>query len=126
MQVLIERRDLAVTLRIIDEILFTLTRLEAWRRHGIKRSDQLRDYVRRYGVEEFSDAISDVENLVERLGIAVLEDRGSLSEILETMRRCSLMPGDALIAVTAKHFGVDTILTFDEDFRRIPWLKVIP
>jgi len=42
------------------------------------------------------------------------------------MRSYNLLPGDALIAVTARHYGIDTILTFDEDFKRIPWLKVIP
>ena len=26
----------------------------------------------------------------------------------------------------SKHYGIDTILTFDEDFKRIPWLKVVP
>lgn len=31
-----------------------------------------------------------------------------------------------MIAVTAKHYGIDTILTFNEDFKQIPWLKVIP
>jgi len=30
-QILIESKDLAVTLRIVDEIIFTLIRLEAWR-----------------------------------------------------------------------------------------------
>ena len=42
------------------------------------------------------------------------------------MRNYNLLPGDALIAITARHYGIDTILTFDEDFKKIPWLKVIP
>jgi len=42
------------------------------------------------------------------------------------MRSWDLLPGDALIAITARHYGIDTILTFDEDFKRVPWLKVIP
>lgn len=37
-----------------------------------------------------------------------------------------LLPGDAIIALTCKHHGIDTILTFDEDFKRVPWLKVVP
>ena len=125
-QVLIERKDLAVTLRIVDEIIFTLIRLEAWRRLGLRKLDELRDYVRRHGLEMFSDAINDVEELIDKLGILVLEDKGSIKELVETMRRYNLLPGDALIAITAKHYGIDTILTFDEDFKRIPWLKVIP
>jgi len=74
-QVLIERKDLAVTLRIVDEIIFTLIRLEAWRRLGLRKLDELRDYVRRHGLEIFSDAINDVEELIDKLGILVLEEK---------------------------------------------------
>jgi len=125
-QILVESKDLAITLRIVDEIIFTLIRLEAWRRHGLRKLDELRDYIRRHGLEAFSDAINDVEEFIDRLGILVLEDRGSIKELIETMRRYSLLPGDALIAITARRYGIDTILTFDEDFKRVPWLKVIP
>jgi len=125
-QVLAEREDFAVTLRIIDEIIFTLIRLEALRRHGIRRLDQLRSYIRRHGIGEFSDALRDVEELVEELGILVLEDKGGLQELLETMARYSLLPGDALIAITAQRYGINEILSFDEDFKRVPWLRVLP
>ncbi len=124
--VLVEREDLAVTLRIVDEVVFTLIRLEAWRRLGIRKLDQLRDHIRKYGLKEFNDVINDVEEMIDKLGIIVLDDKGGLTELLDTMRKYSLLPGDALIAVTARHYGIDTILTFDEDFKRVPWLKVIP
>ncbi len=125
-QILLDREDLAVTLRIIDEVIFTIIRLEAWRKLGIRKLDQLRDYIRELGLEEFNEAIDDVEEFIDKLGIIVLEDKGSHRELLETIRRYNLLPGDALIAVTAKHHGINTIITFDEDFKRIPWLKVIP
>jgi predicted nucleic acid-binding protein len=47
-------------------------------------------------------------------------------EIFRFMKEYGLMPADALIAVTCKHYSIDTIATLDEDFKRIPWLKVIP
>ena len=125
-QILVEREDLAVTLRIVDEVIFTLIRLEAWRKLGVRKLDQLRDHIRRHGLERLNDAINDVEELMNKLGILVLEDKGNLKELLETMRKYSLLPGDALIAVTAKHYGIDTIFTFDEGFKRVPWLKVVP
>ena len=70
-------------------------------------------------LEEFNDAINDVEAMVNKLGVLVLEDKGDFEELLETMRRYNILPGDALIAVTAKHYGVDTVLSFDEDFKRV-------
>ncbi|ADM27626.1 nucleic acid binding protein [Ignisphaera aggregans DSM 17230] len=36
-QIIISIKDLAVTLRIIDEVEFTSIRLKGWRRYGIKR-----------------------------------------------------------------------------------------
>ncbi len=44
----------------------------------------------------------------------------------EIIRNHGLLPNDSLIAATCKHYGISTIATFDEDFRRVPWLKVIP
>ena len=125
-QILVEEKDFAVSLRIIDEVIFTLIRLDALRRLDIRRLDQLREYTRKYGVKEFTNAMNDVEEFIEELGIIVLEDKGSLGELLEIMRSYSLLPGDALIAITARHYGIGTILTFDKDFKRIPWLRVIP
>ncbi len=40
-KILTKREDLAVTLRIVDEVIFTLIRLEALRRLGIRRLDRL-------------------------------------------------------------------------------------
>ena len=125
-RILIERKDFAVSLRVIDEVIFTLIRLDALRRVNIRRLDQLREYIRKHGIEEFANAMNDVEGLIEELGIVVLEDKGSLGELLEVMRSYNFLPGDALIAITARHYGIDAILTFDEDFKRVPWLKVIP
>lgn len=61
-----------------------------------------------------------------KLDIMVLKDTTSLEQLLDTMIRYNLTPSDAIIALTCKHYGIDTILTFDEDFKRVPWLKVIP
>ena len=47
-------------------------------------------------------------------------------ELYEVLTEFRLLPSDAIVALTCKHYGIDTILTFDGDFKRIPWLKVIP
>ena len=66
-KVLAEREGLAVTLGIVNEVVFTLIRLDALRRFGVRKLDQLRDHIRRYGIEGFADAINDVEELIEGL-----------------------------------------------------------
>ena len=45
---------------------------------------------------------------------------------LDIMRQYGLLPNDAIIAATCKHYNIDTMITFDEDFKRLPWIKVIP
>ncbi len=47
-------------------------------------------------------------------------------ELREAAERFHLLPADAVIALTCRHYGIDIILTFDEDFRRVPWLRVAP
>ncbi|OWJ55788.1 hypothetical protein Pdsh_01400 [Pyrodictium delaneyi] len=46
--------------------------------------------------------------------------------IVEYMTSYRLLPNDALIAATCRSHGIEAIATFDEDFKQIPWLKVIP
>ena len=56
-----------------------------------------------------------------------LEVNESVKQIaIEVMRQYGLLPNDALIASTCRHYGIERILTFDEDFKRVPWLIVLP
>ena len=48
-----------------------------------------------------------------------------VKEASEIAIKYGLLPNDSLIAATCKHYGIDTVATFDEDFKRIPWLKAI-
>ncbi len=36
-----------------------------------------------------------------------------------------LLPNDALIAATCKHYGINKIATFDPDFKRVDFLEII-
>ena len=37
-----------------------------------------------------------------------------------------MLPSNAIIVLTCKHYGIETIITFDDDFKRVPWLRVVP
>ncbi len=60
---------------------------------------------------------TDFEHLPTSVGV----DR-----LLEYMANYRLLPNDALIAATCRTYGIDAIATFDEDFKRVPRLRVIP
>ena len=36
-----------------------------------------------------------------------------------------LLPNDALIAATCRHYGIKKIATFDEDFERVDFLEIV-
>ena len=56
-----------------------------------------------------------------------LEINDKVKELaLEIMKEHGLLPNDALIAATCRYYKINTLATFDEDFKRIPWLKAIP
>ena len=45
--------------------------------------------------------------------------------MFEIVKSCGLLPNDALIVVTCKHYRIRKIATFDEDFKRVDFLEVL-
>ena len=121
-----QHHDLATSTGVLDEVMFVIIRRLAEKRLGIKRIARLRSYIRSNGVGFASMELVRFVKLLETLNVVVLRDYASPKELLEVMTKYNLPPSDAIIALTCKHYGIDTILTFDKDFNKIPWLKVAP
>ncbi len=64
--------------------------------------------------------------MLHEFDVTVLKDYAEPKELLETIRKYRLTPSDSIIALTCKHYGIDTIIMFDEDFKRVLWLRVVP
>ena len=125
-KLLVEYEDLATFIRVIDEVMFLVIRRLALERLGLRRLDKVKVYVSKHGLDFALDKLTMLRNVIKELDIVVLRDAASFEELLDTMVRYNMTPSDAIIALTCKNHGIDTIITFDEDFKRIPWLKVIP
>ncbi|MEM4615945.1 MAG: PIN domain-containing protein [Archaeoglobaceae archaeon] len=69
--------------------------------------------------------LGDFEKLIQEFEIAILKDYQNISELRELMDSYRLLPNDALIAATCKHYGIKKIATFDEDFKRVDFLQVL-
>ena len=125
-RLLVEHEDLATSVRVIDEVVFLSIRRLALERLGLRRLDKIKAYISKHGLNFAMDKLSMLRDVITELDITVLKDTADLEELFDTMIRYNLTPSDALISLTCKHYGIDTIITFDEDFKRVPWLKVIP
>ena len=83
--------------------------------------------IRSKGIGFAIESLNKFVSLLEELYVKILADAETQpSQIDATMGNYRLSPRDAIIALTCRHYGIDTILTFDEDFKRVPWLKVVP
>ena len=118
--------ELYTSIRVIDEAIFTIVRTKAWLELGIRRIEKLREYIRIHGYVIFEAEFNELTTLLKDAKVTVLDDKATPQELVDVARKYHLLPADALIALTCKHYGIGRILTFDEDFKRVPWLTIIP
>jgi len=118
---------LMTSIGVVDEVLHFIIRREAMSKYGVRRAYDLRRLVRSRGIAFAKESLGQFISLLRELYVKVVGDLDAQpSRIVDTMNYYRLAPRDAIIALTCKHYNIDTILTFDEDFKRIPWLKVVP
>ncbi len=122
--------EFAINDVVYSEVAFGLLRA---RYHEVRGTYSFYDMKRRLaeGDESLSSAYVIIEDFLR-----VLEGESRLRFLPVTRRvveaasavakAFGLLPNDALIAATCRHYGIGTIATFDEDFRRVPWLRVVP
>ena len=115
---------------VYSEVVFNLLRARYFEKYGRFSLYGLRrritakdiDITKAYDIviEFFSEL--EKENRLQVLATTkeIILSSGSIA------REYGLLPNDALITATCKHYNINTIATFDEDFKRVPWLKVIP
>ena len=83
-----------------------------------------RKWIRKHGYPR--EVIDAIRELIKRLNIRLIPSIYTEEELYKALTEFRLLPSDAIIALTCKHHGIRTILTFDEDFKRVSWLKVVP
>ena len=104
---------------VFSEVIFVVIKLLTGRKaYELKKKpeivknifDKIRDHI--LFLQQYFDEL-EINEEIKQLASEIIRDHG-------------LLPNDSLIAATCKHYGISTIATFDEDFKRIPWLKVVP
>ena len=94
-------------------------------RDGLKGVYDLRKNLEKYSWI-YNRVIMSIETLMSAgiLKIATI-DWNILKLSAEIGEKYNLLPNDALIAATCKHYGITKIATFDDDFKRVDFLEVV-
>ncbi len=116
--------DYVVDMVVHNEILYASTRHYLEYRHRVKGAYSVRKWIKKQGYPR--EVVNAVRELFKRLNIRLISSMYTEYELYKALVEFRLLPSDAIVALTCKHYGIDTILTFDEDFRWVPWLKVVP
>jgi predicted nucleic acid-binding protein len=110
---------------VVNETIYTISRKVAEKKFGIKANRTFREFVSANGYEHFADELSNFFNVLNDFDVVVLRDYQNVSELWSAMRKYNLLPNDALIVTTCKYYDIKKIATFDEDFKRVDFLKII-
>ncbi|MEM0332582.1 MAG: type II toxin-antitoxin system VapC family toxin, partial [Archaeoglobaceae archaeon] len=102
---------------VYSEVLYVFIKLKTG-----KKSYEIRSQPK---IIESSE--QELQKLFEFLNLAhslpITEEVEMISASL--MKEYGLLPNDALIAATCKHYGIRKIATFDEDFKRVDFLEIL-
>jgi len=119
-----EENKFYTSLTVINELLYISARKYYQTTEELKGPYGLRKLIVNMGYPKF--IVNGIKKLLEDLEVEVLVENVEYQDVIETASQLKLLPSDAIIALTCKHYGINTILTFDEDFKRIPLLRVVP
>ncbi len=112
------------SLTVVNELLYISTRKYYQTLQETIGSYSLRRLIASKGYP--APIITGIQSLLKDLEVKVLVENVGYQDMIEVANRFKLLPSDTIIALTCKHNNIETILTFDKDFKRVPWLKVIP
>jgi len=88
----------------------------------LRATTELRSYKLRKEILKVDFDLSLVKELLDMFNLLPCNVGSGVVEVIEKYR---LLPNDALIAATCKHYGIKKIATFDEDFKRVDFLEVV-
>lgn len=115
-----------ISVIVYNELVHVTFRAYARRKYGIVSYHKFRKFFTERGLDAFKEPMENIHQLLEELDVKILKDYQSIDELREAIINYRLLPTDAQIAITCKHYDITIIATLDRDFKRVPWLKTIP
>ncbi len=118
------RGDYVIDMVVHNEIIYASTMHYLEHKYKVKGAYSARKWIKKHGYPK--EVIDVIRELIKRLNIRLVPSIYTEEELYKALIEFRLLPSDAIIALTCKHHGIDTILTFDEDFKNVPWLRAVP
>lgn len=115
--------DYVIDMVVHNEIIYTSTLHYLEHKYDVRGIYSMKRWIEKHGYPE--EPINAIRELIRRLNIKLVPTIYIEQELYETILSYRLLPSDAIIVLTCKHNGIEAILTLDEDFKKVPWLRVI-
>ena len=84
---------------------------------------RLQGNISKKGYEFAKDFLERLHKLLEL--VTLIDDTKNAILVRNVAEKYGLLPNDAVIAATCKHYGINKIATFDSDFKRVDFLETI-
>ncbi len=115
---------MAIPMIVYNELLYTVGAKIARIKYGVKGKYSFRRHIAKHGFPE--EAIEKVNGFIRDFKVTLLRDYQDQDELIKIIKVYRLAPSDAQIVLTCRQSNIEALASFDEDFKRVPWLKVIP
>ena len=110
---------------VVNELVFLTLRKLSELNYEIKNYYDFRKFISERGYDPFAEQLNLIFEFIESREVEILPDTHDLGSWRDMMGEYRLLPNDALIATTCKHYGIKKIATFDDDFKRVDFLEVV-
>jgi predicted nucleic acid-binding protein len=110
---------------VIHELIYVSIRDLCEERYGTKNNSSYRKIIATKGYAPFQKDIDRLFQLIENSSISLIPVNNDLEDWKEILLKYKLLPYDALIASTCMSNGITKIATFDRDFNRVDFLKIV-
>lgn len=110
---------------VIHELIYVSIRDLCEERYGTKNNSSYRKIIATKGYAPFQKDIDRLFQFIENSSISLIPVNNDLEDWKEILLKYKLLPYDALIASTCMSNGITKIATFDRDFNRVDFLKIV-
>jgi hypothetical protein len=117
--------ELVTSATVIHELIYVSIRDLCEERYGTRNSSSYRKIIATKGYAPFHKDIDRLFQFIENSSISIIPVNNDLEEWKEILLKYRLLPYDALIASTCMSNGITKIATFDRDFNRVDFLKIV-